>query len=64
MFSKLDIDDERDREKELSNLSARPVFAKMKIEDFAIKEHSSGRFSSFAVKSLSCGWCWISSLAY
>lgn len=28
MFSRLDIDDERDRENELSNLSARPVFVK------------------------------------
>lgn len=25
MFSKLDIDDERDREKDVSNLSTRPV---------------------------------------
>jgi hypothetical protein len=32
MFSKLDIDDEREREK-LSNLSARPIYLKMKINE-------------------------------
>lgn len=39
MFSKLDIDDERDREKDVSNLSTRPV---VRIECELVVDRSKG----------------------
>lgn len=38
MFSRLDIDDERDRENELSNLSTRPVVDICKENQMSIKK--------------------------
>lgn len=46
MFSKLDIDDERDREKDVSNLSTRPV-VRIQCELVVEKAHEKKRVKKF-----------------